>query len=239
MNKSIVTNLLSGLIIVAGYVSPVWSDHIISVGLFSLSGAVTNWLAVHMLFEKVPGLYGSGIIPLKFNEFKRGIRDLIMGQFFNQDNLKKFLDSESDALTDIDLSLMTNKVPLDKFFEKLKEAVMESNLGGMLAMFGGEAALEPMREPFKMKMGQGLNEMAADPDVRGAIKEAISKGLSGENFTAKIETVVEGRLEELTPQKVKEIIQAMIKEHLGWLVVWGGVFGGVIGLIASVIKQLG
>jgi uncharacterized membrane protein YheB (UPF0754 family) len=231
-----VTNLLSALIVVAGYVSPVWGEQIISIGLFSLSGAVTNWLAIHMLFEKVPGLYGSGIIPMKFNEFKRGIRDLIMGQFFNQANLRKFLDSESDALTQIDLSLMTSKVPLDKFFEKLKEAVMESNLGGMLAMFGGEAALEPMREPFKQKMDQGLKEMADDPNVKGAIKEAISKGLSGENFTAKIETVVEGRLEELTPEKVKEIIQAMIKEHLGWLVVWGGVFGGLIGLLASILK---
>jgi hypothetical protein len=25
----------------------------------------------------------------------------------------------------------------------------------------------------------------------------------------------------------------MIREHLGWLVVWGGGFGGLIGLIAS------
>ncbi len=27
----------------------------------------------------------------------------------------------------------------------------------------------------------------------------------------------------------------MIKEHLGWLVVWGGVFGGVIGVISTFI----
>ncbi|HHD78328.1 MAG TPA: DUF445 domain-containing protein, partial [Epsilonproteobacteria bacterium] len=25
----------------------------------------------------------------------------------------------------------------------------------------------------------------------------------------------------------------LIKEHLGWLVVWGGVFGGLIGLFSS------
>jgi len=34
---------------------------------------------------------------------------------------------------------------------------------------------------------------------------------------------------------VKNIIQRMIKEHLGWLVVWGGVFGGLIGLGFSLI----
>ena len=32
---------------------------------------------------------------------------------------------------------------------------------------------------------------------------------------------------------VKEIIQKMIRSHLGWLVVWGGVFGSLIGLASS------
>ena len=27
----------------------------------------------------------------------------------------------------------------------------------------------------------------------------------------------------------------MIDEHLGWLVVWGGVFGGLIGLISGLL----
>jgi Na+/H+ antiporter NhaD/arsenite permease-like protein len=33
----------------------------------------------------------------------------------------------------------------------------------------------------------------------------------------------------------KEIIEDMIKEHLGWLVVWGAVFGGLIGLIGAFV----
>jgi len=42
-------------------------------------------------------------------------------------------------------------------------------------------------------------------------------------------------LNELTPTMVKDIIQTMIKEHLGWLVIWGGVFGGLFGLIAALV----
>ena len=38
-----------------------------------------------MLFEKVPGLYGSGVVPSRFEEFKEGIRSLIMTQFFTED----------------------------------------------------------------------------------------------------------------------------------------------------------
>jgi uncharacterized membrane protein YheB (UPF0754 family) len=50
-----------------------------------------------------------------------------------------------------------------------------------------------------------------------------------------VNVIVENRLEELTPRMVKEIIQQMIRAHLGWLVVWGGVCGGMIGLVASLI----
>jgi len=31
------------------------------------------------------------------------------------------------------------------------------------------------------------------------------------------------------------MVQKIIKEHLGWLVVWGGFFGGLIGLASSFI----
>jgi uncharacterized membrane protein YheB (UPF0754 family) len=57
-------------------------------------------------------------------------------------------------------------------------------------------------------------------------------------FRGKIACVIEKRLDELTPQLVKEIVQAMIKKHLGWLVVWGGVFGGLIGLVAGYFNPL-
>jgi len=36
-----------------------------------------------MLFEKIPFLYGSGVIELRFKDFKSGIKNLVMSQFFN------------------------------------------------------------------------------------------------------------------------------------------------------------
>ena len=49
--------------------------------------------------------------------------------------------------------------------------------------------------------------------------------------------VADNRLDELTPEQVKEIVQDMIRKHLGWLVVWGGVFGGIIGLAVSALQN--
>ncbi len=70
-----------------------------------------------------------------------------------------------------------------------------------------------------------------------AFIEAIHDGLNtqqiSDDLINDIEAIVAKRLDELTPEMVKNIIQRMIKEHMGWLVVWGGVFGGLIGLIFS------
>ena len=52
MNKSLLTNLISASITVYGLFSPVYSTEIFMAGLFALSGGLTNWLAIHMLFEK-------------------------------------------------------------------------------------------------------------------------------------------------------------------------------------------
>ena len=66
MNKSNVTNLIALLITIVGFLKPFESNTILMIGLFSLSGGITNWIAIHMLFERIPFIYGSGIIPKNF-----------------------------------------------------------------------------------------------------------------------------------------------------------------------------
>ena len=51
LNKSFLTNLIAVLIIATGYLCPLEPDLMKSIGFFALSGAVTNWLEIHMLFE--------------------------------------------------------------------------------------------------------------------------------------------------------------------------------------------
>ncbi|MFT6618455.1 MAG: hypothetical protein ACJASX_001346, partial [Limisphaerales bacterium] len=131
------------------------------------------------------------------------------------------------------LDPLLDKADLKPAFEALIEAVMESPLGGMLGMMGGVQALEPLREPFQLKMRGAIKEIAASDDFKSAFKAGLPAAAITDDIIAKIDTVVTARLDELTPQAVKEIIQNMIREHLGWLVVWGGVFGGAIGLVAA------
>lgn len=232
MNKSIVTNGLALVLVLLGF--GLNNDIVKTVGLFALSGAITNWLAIHMLFEKVPGLYGSGVIPERFEDFKSGIRNLIMQQFFSAQNITRFLN-DSGKPAELNLSAVLNKVDLAPTFDSLVAVIKESSFGQMLGMFGGVAALEPLRQPFMDKMLTALEDITKQPEFMALVQDELQQSPFQDGLHDKINDIVEQRLNELTPQMVKDIIQQMIKQHLGWLVVWGGVFGGLIGLLAALL----
>ena len=236
MNKSDITNLITVLIMAYGYSNG--NDIIFMVGLFALSGAVTNTLAIHMLFEKVPFLYGSGVIESKFSQFKLSIHNLLMNQFFTRENLTRFFQDEvNSAKKTIDFEKILNKTDFSPAYESLKESVMQSSFGGMLGMFGGEAALEPLREPFTKKLQASIISISQSDAFQDVVNEALKSDDLSEDIYNKLSLIVDARLEELTPAMVKEIVQDMIKEHLGWLVIWGAVFGGLIGLFSSLVMK--
>lgn len=232
MNKSVVTNGVALLLVILGFALD--NSIVKTVGLFALSGAITNWLAVHMLFEKVPGLYGSGVIPQRFEDFKMGIRNLLMQQFFSPENIQRFI-ADRQKLPDFNLQAVLEKVDLAPTFDSLVAVIKESSFGQMLGMFGGVQALEPLRQPFINKMTDSLIDITQEPEFKTLLQQQLSQPAMGDTLQLQINNIVEQRLSELTPQLVKEIIQQMIKQHLGWLVVWGGVFGGLIGLLAALL----
>lgn len=225
MNKSLITNLISLLLVVVGCFSPIYGDTIFIVGMFALSGSVTNWIAIYMLFEKVPFLYGSGVIPNRFEDFKVGIKNLIIDEFFNKKHIEQFFKNNSQSLS---ADAINSKIDFNKIFEGLTEAIEESQLGSMLAMFGGKEALSPLREPITEKLKNIVSQLSQDAsdDPQGDFTQ---------NLIVKIEHIIDERLADLTPKMVKNIIQKMIRQHLGWLVLWGGVFGGLIGLLFSIL----
>lgn len=229
MIKSFFTNLVSLIILLAGYIHHI--DWLTLIGLFALSGALTNWLAIHMLFEKVPGLVGSGVIPKRFEAFKSAIRDMMMAQFFTQENIDRFVNQSTQP--NLHLAPVIEQVDLTPAYDRLVDVIMNSSFGSMLSMFGGADALTPLKEPFITNMKASLIEMTEKESFKTLIQSQIDQPEVMADIRNQIETIIEARLNELTPQMVKEMVQTMIKNHLGWLVVWGGVFGGLIGYASS------
>ena len=233
MNKSLLTNIIALALLAGGYQTD--NQLAFYAGLFAFSGAITNWLAIHMLFEKVPGLYGSGVIPARFEEFKAAIKNLMMEQFFTQENIDKFLNKEMAGGKSLNLEPVIEKIDFNPTFDSLVDVIANSQFGGMLAMFGGTEALQPLKQPFVEKMQEAIVDMSQSDTIKEALKEQFESPAMMDEIRGNVENIIDQRLSELTPRLVKEMVQKMIKEHLGWLVVWGGVFGGIIGVISSFV----
>jgi len=237
LNKSLITNLIALGFIVGGFLSPWYSRQIVLAGIFAFSGALTNWAAVHMLFEKVPFVYGSGIIPLYFEDLKKGIKELIMEQFFRDESVARFLSENATALTEgTHLSGILDMMDYDGAFDTLKDMVLNSGFGAFLRLFGGGETLEKQRLLFRARVQEVVQEQVSRPEFKERIRSQLNDpGLRGQ-VVLRLEKLIENRLKELTPLMVKDMMQKMIRRHLGWLVVWGGVFGGLIGLAMSFIS---
>ena len=93
-------------------------------------------------------MYGSGVIPARFEDFKLSIRDLMMTKFFSEENIDRFLNRDKLQNLGHHLSTVIEKVNLEPAFDKLVKTIMGSSFGGMLSMLGGQEALTPLKQPF-------------------------------------------------------------------------------------------
>lgn len=236
LSKTFLTNSIAVILVFLSFLfESTLNSLLLYTGLFALSGAVTNQLAIHMLFEKVPFLYGSGVIPARFEAFKDAIKNLMMSQFFTRNQLDNFFKSEERK---INLVPIIEKTDFSPAFDALSKTVMESSFGGMLGMFGGANALEGLREPFSLKIKNAVIKIVQSETFNYTLQKHLQNSSLSEDMIQSIENIIEIRLNELTPHMVKEIVQQLIKEHLSWLIVWGGVFGGLIGLLSSFMLSM-
>ena len=233
LSKATITDMIAVAFIGIGISLPEpYYLPILSIGLFAFSGAVTNQLAIFMLFNHVPLLYGSGVIENNFETFKESIKNMIMKQFFNPEQLKSFFQSEEQ---NIDLAPLVKSADFSPAFNALSQSVMESKLGDMLNMFGGEKALESLREPFANKLKSAVVGIVSSETFKAQMNHHLENSSLNDDLRDSVESLITNRLNDLTPQMVNDLVHELIHSHLGWLVVWGGVFGGLIGLASSFV----
>ena len=201
------------------------------IGLFGASGGITNSLAVYMLFEKIPILIGSGVIPRKFKEIRLAIKTTMMDTFFSQNNIQDYLENHSSfgsqALKN-KISSMANSQEIDNNILNKLQQFSKTPQGVMLAMAanmmpGGLNAMVPLIKPPLLEVAYHFTDV-------------LDQEFDSQKMKQELDGIMERELLKLTPKKVKEIIEDVIREHLGWLVVWGNVFGGLIGLISYFTK---
>lgn len=247
MSKGAASNLVSFLVLVMGVVltmaargSPAMAGVVLppgllevgpwalAVGLFGFAGGVTNWLAVKMLFDRVPFLYGSGVIPSRFQEIRVTMKNLIMVHFFDEDHLRRFYEEHAGLITagegleDGLVELLGSEDAgraIERQLEDLKSAPF-----GMLIRLAGTDILRTVVQEFLKGLATDLGPQLQQ-QIQGHLPDVTT-------LRERVDLLLESKLEELTPETVKRMMEHVIRDHLGWLIVWGNVFGGVIGLVS-------
>jgi len=134
VNKGDLSNVVTFFIMVVGLVlrltlpeedSAPMVKYVLALGLFGFAGGVTNWLAVKMLFDRIPYLYGSGVIPRQFVAIRTTVKETIMMTFFDEEYLTRYLNERAAGLAEkMNLSAMIK--------EKVNEQSFDANLGAKL-----------------------------------------------------------------------------------------------------------
>ena len=240
--KGKVSNGLSLLLLLAGLGlsaapsgTPAWlmaaAPWALAAGLFGFAGGITNWLAVKMLFDRVPGLYGSGVIPNRFREIRATIKTLIMTHFFEEAYLRRFFEEQGSGNVaprlGEEMRALLDSEEADRAIEAELETLKQGPMGMMVRMAGPDV-VKVLARQF---MGALIDRLA--PLVEERLREDPSAGIPA--LRAQVDGLLEAKLEELTPRVVKEMMEQVMRRHLGWLIVWGNVFGGLIGLLSRAV----
>ena len=148
-----------------------------------------------------------------------------MNEFFTPQNIDIFMKQQVEVFSG-DINKL---IDFDRVFDGLVDAIEGSSMGSMFAMVGGRKALKPLRQPITLKLQDIIKELQQAEATKSDDKNLTSSLLN------QVEKIIDQRLDGLTPEQVKNIIQDMMRKHLGWLVVWGGAVGGLIGFGVAII----
>ena len=179
---------------------------VLAAGLFGFAGGITNWLAVKMLFDRVCALPGSGVIPMRFKEIREVVKNTIMKTFFDGPYLEQYMDRKMGALVgQVDVAGKLRQAlespEVDAIIDKQLTELADKP-EGMLLMMGGiqPIMLKPMVKPFVVGMAEDVAPMLTDLiDVKSI--------LSVEKLRDEIDTLMTDKLQELTPDRVKNLME--------------------------------
>lgn len=266
MDKGTASNFVSAGLLGFCLLQPEVHPGFYSASLFAFSGGITNWLAVKMLFDRIPGLVGSGVIPARFREIRAKVKGLILEHFFDRQHLETFFREHASQL-DLGRYLKTGEpaapgaTPRSPFagvieqqWEKLTspeiiqplidrqlERLKESPMGSMILMVGVDKVRPVINQfvtEFIGSMQQRVVEYAGRVGPENVNLELDHDKII-DDVRSQVEVLLQAKLEQLHARDVKKMMEDVIRQHLGWLVVWGNVFGGLLGVGAYLLGQRG
>lgn len=225
-NPGNISNMIGMAIMISGFAVWIATDkknktgyYLRSIGLQAFAGGLTNWIAIQMLWNKIPYLAGTGIILEKYDEIRDALKETVMTTFFDETYLNWYVKDKLLSINYVEVTkTLVNKHNAHEII--LEAAVKDPNLRALVG-----PSLKPLIVKTVMKM---------EPQIKGAIKKVnLVQQLS--SARKQIDDMLEGKLQIMTPPRVKSLMEDLIASELYWLIVWGNIFGGGLGLIGAIL----
>ena len=216
-NKGALSNYLTFLIMVVGIVLCVLfpanlpAKYVLSLGLFGFAGGLTNWLAIKMLFDRIPGLIGSGVIPRRFKEIRETVKTTIMNTFFDEEYLEAYLQERAKGLL---ASLGLGN--------RIKDLLAAPEVDGLIAKKLEEAGSKP--EGMMLQMAAQML-----PNSYGGLVMFVKPALAdfASEMAGKLETSfdlkeiikvdrIRDEIDRLMTEKLKLLTAPMVKVRREW-----------------------
>eukprot|EP01130_Rhizamoeba_saxonica_P016787 TRINITY_DN7832_c0_g1_i1.p1 TRINITY_DN7832_c0_g1~~TRINITY_DN7832_c0_g1_i1.p1 ORF type:complete len:306 (-),score=63.08 TRINITY_DN7832_c0_g1_i1:36-953(-) len=247
LNKGFISNVFTFLVLLlgAGLVMidtenealKLFFQFVLAFGMYGFAGGLTNWLAIKMLFDRIPFLIGSGVIENKFVEIRKSIKDTILNTFFDSDFLEQYINQKTGQVVgslniEEKIATILESPVIDEVIDMKLRELHERPEGMWLTMMGLNASqLKPMIKPFILGLGHDTLPMLVN-NFEPANLVSLDK-IRGE-----IDTMMSQKLKNLGPKTVKKLLEDVIRDHLGWLIVWGNIFGGILGIISKLAQYI-
>lgn len=250
-NKGTISNLLSFIVMSIGIFlfeftkrqsddndAELYAKILLSLGLFSFAGGLTNWLAIKMLFDKIPCFYGSGVILREFEVIKESIKSIVMELFFDKGFIEDYISERArDLVSKIDIKKFVLESLSHEKVGPIIERKIKANTRGKKPLQRLAKLVTVLKTDKKLVklILPTVAKLAADvvPEVINNID--VAEFVDIDVVLEEIEKLVSEKLDLLSPELIKTLLERLIREHLGWLVVWGNVFGGLIGIISQLV----
>jgi hypothetical protein len=185
-----------------------------------------------MLFDRIPFVLGSGVVPRRFEAIKRAIADVLINTFFEEAFLSRYVVSKAGQLTamlDADtLATLLDSPAVNKLLDAKLADLAARPEGVMLGLIGMPTEqLKPVLIPL-------IISAACDilPQVTEQLNPRAQLFQSGLGyFRREAARLVDSKMRELSADDVTAVLDSVIRHELGALVVWGAVLGGLLGLL--------
>lgn len=189
--------------------------------LAALTGWVTNYLAIKMLFhprKKIRILFFSiqGIFPKRQDVLAERLGRIVSKELFSFKDIK-------DRFTSTSTAIEINKV-LDEKLEDFMDVKLKSTLP-MLSMFLNSDAKSRIKETLHIEFQNIL------PDILNRYSEKLERDID-------IEKIVASKVSTFSSDKLEQILYSIMKKEFKFIEILGGVLGFIIGLIQLLLLQI-